>query len=148
MTFRRLEGLEARGIAIIGGYDGPWTIESETHQILGSRNESPCGIADRDGEIREVFAIGADRRAVRLKRDARRRSGRFLRVLRPLLAISICDHLELARLVLHIIPAKTKLPGLLLFAAKRATIEEELRFVARRVNMHRRDLPDTLGQVQ
>ena len=92
-------------------------------------------------DIPHVLAIGQDGRPLGNHDDPRRRTNRLDDLLRPFPAVPVGDGPHLARLIHDVVEAETPQAFLAAAAPLRDAVDEQLNLVARRIHIHRSDLP-------
>ncbi len=99
MPLAGLERLVTGGVAIANRHDFAGTLDRELDQVMAPRNLVSFLIGDRQGQVREVEAVGADLRTIHREQQPCRFARRLDLVTSPFLAIAIRDDFQRAWLV-------------------------------------------------
>src|SRR6266567_3149171 len=126
LALRRLEGFEARGIAIVRRHDFSWPLDLQSNQHIRARRCASVLVHDAYRHEREVSAIGLDHGTIGPRLHTCRLAGGVHDIRRPLPAVFVSDDPQRARFVCDRVPPKSVLVPAFGLPPERFAVEEQL----------------------
>lgn len=134
-----------RGVAVVRGDDLAGTHHLEFDVIVCSGHEGTAAVYDAGGDEGEVRAVREDDGHVGRQFYLCGRAGGPDRIRCPGFAVPVRDDAQFAGFITDAIPAKAVFELAFSLSAEGSTVEEQFRFVAGGVDMHRGDLAFAAG---